>query len=349
MAKLCLKFSDNQINELKTKLKRPTDIAELKRIQSVLMIDRDKKIEEIEWLTGLKRSRIFELRLLFLTKGLKALETSPKKPKSLLTKNQLKEIAQTLKTKTPDESGYNYPFWTTSVLSKLIEEKYKVKYKSKTSLYVVFKEAKFTYHKPGRVYEKQDPEAVARWPKETKPKIKKAFKEKDTIILTEDEMILSTQTTFQKIWLPEGEYPKVEISNTRKNRSVYGFLNIKTGKCHAFKTERQNMHITTDILKEIRKIYPKQKLLLLWDGAGWHRGSKTQEFIKKDQKIKTIYFPKYTPEENPQEHVWKSGRDQVTHNRFIENIDTATNEFIDYLNKTNFPYSLLGFSPITKC
>ena len=109
------------------------------------------------------------------------------------------------------------------------------------------------------------------------------------------------------------------------------------------------MYETVKILKKVRKVYPKKKILLLWDGAGWHRGSKTQEFIKKDQKIKTIYFPKYTPEENPQEHVWKSGRDQVTHNRFIENIDTTTDEFIKYLNKTNFPYSLLGFSPILKC
>lgn len=349
MAKLCSKFSDNQIDELKTKLKKPTDIAELKRIQSVLMINGNEKIEKIEMLTGLKRSRIFELRLLYLIKGLKALETSPKKPRSLLTKRQLKEIAQTLKTKTPEESGYSYPFWTTSVLSKLIEEKYKVKYKSKTSLYVIFKEARFTYHKPGRVYEKQDPQEVAKWQKETKPKIAKAFKEKDTIILAEDEMILSTQTTFQKIWLPEGEYPRIEISNTRKNRSVYGFLNIKNGQEHAFKTERQNMYITTDILKEIRKIYLKQKLLLLWDGAGWHRGSEVQKFIKKDGNIEIIYFPRYTPDENPQEHVWKSGRDQVTHNRFIENIDTATDEFIGYLNKTNSPYSLLGFSPIVKC
>lgn len=349
MAKLCSKFSDNQIDELKTKLKKPTDIVELKRIQSVLMIDRGKKIEEIEWLTGLKRSRIFELRLLYLTKGLKALETRPKKPKSLLTKRQLKEIAQTLKTKTPEESGYNYPFWTTSVLAKLVEEKYKVKYKSKTSFYVIFKEAKFTYHKPGRVYEKQDPEEVAKWQKETKPKIEKALKDKDVVILAEDEMILSTQTTFQKIWLPEGEYPRIEISNTRKNRSVYGFLNVKTSQCLAFKTERQNMYITTDILKKVRSIYPKQKLLLLWDGAGWHRGSEVQKFIEKDGRIEIIYFPRYTPELNPQEHVWKSGRDQVTHNRFIENIDIATDEFIEFLNKTNFPYSLLGFSPIVKC
>ena len=313
------------------------------------MIDSREKIEKIKWLTGLKRSRIFALRILYLKKGIKALESKPKKVKGLLTKIQLKEIVRKVKTKTPKDFNYDYPFWTTSILGDHIKREYDVSYKSKTSLYLIFREAKFTFHKPGRVYRNQDPEEVTKWQKETKPIIEQAFQDKDTVILTEDEMILSTQTTFQNIWLPEGEYPKVEISNIKKNRSVYGFLNIKTGQEHAFKTEWQNMYETVKILKKVRKVYPKKKILLLWDGAGWHRGSKTQEFIKKDQKIKTSYFPKYTPEENPQEHVWKNGRDQVSHNRYIENIDTTTDEFIKYLNKTNFPYSLLGFSPILKC
>lgn len=54
-----------------------------------------------------------------------------------------------------------------------------------------------------------------------KPIIKKALADSDTIILCEDEMILSTQTTFQKIWLPKGEYPKIEVSNKKENRSIY--------------------------------------------------------------------------------------------------------------------------------
>ncbi len=173
--------------------------------------------------------------------------------------------------------------------------------------------------------------------------IEKAFKEQNTAVLVEDEMILSTQTTLQKIWLPQGENPKIEVSNKKENRSVYGFLNIKTGKEHAFKAQKQNMFIATEILKEIREIYPEQKLLLFWDGAGWHRGSEVQGFIREDENIETVYFPRYAPEENPQEHIWKNGRSKTTHNEFIKDIDFSTDKFIDYLNSTNFNYSLLGF------
>ena len=168
------------------------------------------------------------------------------------------------------------------------------------------------------------------------------------IILAEDEMILTTQTTIQKVWLPQGEYPKIECSTGgRKRRSVYGFLNLKTGDEHAFKTEKQNMYVTKEVLEQVRHIYPKQKIALVWDNAGWHKGSVVQEYIKADGNIESIHFPRYAPEENPQERVWKSGRSTCTHNRFIQDIDNATDELIAYFNKTRFNYSLLGFSPIS--
>ena len=101
------------------------------------------------------------------------------------------------------------------------------------------------------------------------------------------------------------------------------------------------MHITVDVLKEMRTLYPHQKILLFWDGAGWHRGSVVQDFIKEDGLIEIVYFPPYSPEENPQEHVWKAGRAAVTHNKFIPDIDQAAKDFIQYLNTSSFPYKLM--------
>ena len=191
-------------------------------------------------------------------------------------------------------------------------------------------------------------EEIKAWEQEVKPKLKRLFHEKDTIILAEDEMILTTRTTIQKVWLPQGEYPKIECATGgRKRRSVYGFLNMKTGDEHAFKTEKQNMYVTREILENIRAIYPKQKIALVWDNAGWHKGSVVQEYLKQDRNIIVIHFPRYAPEENPQERVWKSGRSACTHNQFIQDIDAATDGLVGYFNKTKFNYSLLGFSPIS--
>ena len=224
-----------------------------------------------------------------------------------------------------------------------IEKTYKVKYKSKTSLYLIFKKVSFTYHRPGTVYKERSDKEVEAWKKIAKRKLKTVLAEKDTVILTGDEMVLTTATTTQRVWLPSGKYPKVEVkTGTRKRKHVYGFLNIKTGQEHAFKTDFQTMCVTADILKKVRARYPKKRVVLFWDNAGWHKGSAAQEQIQNDGNMEVVWLPRYAPEENPQEHVWKAGRSAVTHNRYIEDIDKATDELVDYFNTTTFPYSFLG-------
>lgn len=299
---------------------------------------------------------MFGLRKLYLKFGLKAVASRPRRVKQLLSRKQLKELELILVNQKPDAFDYNSPFWSTSILADLIWVKYQVKYKSKTSYYLLFKRVKFTFHKPGRVYQKRDEQEVAGWKVKTKKIVASVWNDANTVILSADEMILSTQTTFQKIWLPVNSYPQIQISNTKKNKSIYGFLNLKTGTEHAFTSNWQNMHVTTRMLQLIRRIYPKndnpgnkvkgKKILLLWDNPGWHRGAKVSEYINRDGKIQVRYFPKYSPEENPQEHVWKEGRNQVTHNKFIPDIEKTARDFVTYLNTTKFKYSLLGFSPI---
>jgi len=312
------------------------------------LIDKGIDVSTIEGITGLKRSQIFNLRRSYQEKGLLAITDKNKKnPKELLTKKQKDEIVEAVKNKKPGECDkyfQNNDYWTTGILGKYIFRKYDVAYKSKTSLYLIFRQSRFTFHKPGRVYQKRDENEVKKWQKTAKPIVAKAFSDPGTIILCEDEMVLSTKTTFQRLWLPKGEYPKIEASNKKENRSIYGFLNIKTGKEHAFKTDWQNMYITAKILKKIRKIYPAQKILLLWDGPGWHKGKEVMNYINQDGRIEVLHFPKYSPEENPEEHVWKKGRANVTHNVTIDDIDKTADDFVKYLNTTKFDYSLLGFS-----
>lgn len=158
-------------------------------------------------------------------------------------------------------------------------------------------------------------------------------------------MILSTQTTFQKIWLELANYPKVEVSTTsRKNKSMYGFLDLASGKEHVFSTDKQNMYETRKMLRKIRKLYPEKKIFLLWDNVGWHKGSIAQTYIQKDGRIEQLYFPKYSPKLNPQEHVWKQGRHEITHNQTIENIKKTSRKFVMFLNSSLFHYSILGIN-----
>jgi len=335
----------SQIEELKEFLKnKETNTREAQRAQAILMLNRKFDLEFIEELTGFKRSSIFSIRNKFLKKGIAGIrDKRKKKPRGLLTKNQRTQILETLQKRTPREFGFEEDYWTTGILGHLIYEQYCVKYKSKSPLHLIFKEAKFTFHKPGKVYKKRDENQVKQWKEDIKQIFEKALLNDSIEIFAGDEMILSSITTFQKVWLPSGEYPKIEVSSKRENRSFYGFLNFKRNCEHAFIAEKQNMYITVDVLKKLRSAYPKKHLLLFWDNAGWHRGSAVQDFLKSDGKIDIIYFPPYAPEENPQEKVWKAARKNVSHNQTINKIETIANSFCTFLNTTFFEYSFLGF------
>jgi len=340
----CKKLDKKQENELECFIGNKNHSSkEIKKAQVVLMLDKELALNIIKNLTGYSRRRSFSIRKQYLEKGLPAIEDKGRKnPKELLSKKQREEIKNILKNHSPRDYNYDYDFWTTAILGDFIKSEYKVKYRSKTSIYIIFKQAKFTFHKPDRLYQAKNEEEVQRWRKEAEIKVKKALSEKNTIVLTADEMSLSTQTTIQKVWLSQGEYPKIEVATKRDARSIYGFLNIRNGKETAFKTKWQNMYITYEILEKLRKVYPTEKLFLIWDKAPWHKGSKAQQFIKEDGNIETFDFPRAAPDENPQEHVWKNGRSKITHNKFIENIDQATDEFVKYLNETKFNYSFLN-------
>jgi transposase len=340
--KKCRKLQEEEKDFLQSFVREASDSHESRRAQAVFLIDGGSSLDFIEALTGFKRRQVFKYRSQFLKQGLQGIAHKRKgKPKALLSKAQRDDIIGFLTQTTPEDHGYESVFWTTAILAHLIREKYQVVYKSKRPFYLLFEEARFSFHKPGQVYEKRDEAKVEAWKTDMKPKLEAAFNDPHTVILCEDEMVLSSTTTFQKIWLKKGDYPKIEVSNTKKNKSIYGFLNVKTGQEHGFIRDWQNMHITVDVLKEVRDLYPSQKIMLLWDGAGWHRGSVVQDFIKEDARIEVVYFPPYSPEENPQEHVWKAGRTAVTHNKFILDIDQAAQNFIQYLNDSSFPYKLI--------
>lgn len=342
----CQRLNKNQQRELECFIKDKNHSSkEIKKAQVVLMLDKELDLETIRNVTGYSRRQCFDIRKRYLVQGLLAIEDKERKnPKELLTRRQREEITAIIKKHSPKEHRYNTDYWTTSIVGDLIWRQYQIKYKSKTSIYIIFKQAKFSYHKPDRKYQARNEQEVQQWKKEAKIKLQQALIKPDTVVLTADEMSLSTQTTVQKIWLPQGEYPKIEVATKRDSRSIYGFLNVKDGTECAFKTKWQNMYITYDVLGELRKVYPNQKLLIFWDKAPWHKGSKARQFIKDDGEIETFDFPRAAPEENPQEHVWKSGRSKITHNEFIDDIDQATDKFVAYLNETNFSYSFLDFS-----
>jgi transposase len=203
------KLNEKQLEELTSFIEEPgRKVEEIKRAQGILLLAQNQSATFIKALTGLRRSTVVKARKKYVKEGMEALVSrrKDKQPRSLLTKNQLKDLHVILQTKTPRDYGREWDFWTPTILGNVILEVFGVKYKSKTSLYLLFKRSNFTYHKPEKRYEKRDAKAIAEWKKEVEPEIQEALNDPNVVVLVSDEMILTSQTTLQKIWCPQGTY-----------------------------------------------------------------------------------------------------------------------------------------------
>ena len=161
--------------------------------------------------------------------------------------------------------------------------------------------------------------------------------------MVEDESRVQKESGIKSIWYKRGEYPDIKVTGDRKARSFYGALNVKTGKCHLMDSTRQTSINTVTFLRRIENFYKGKRVLLLWDGAPWHRGEVRKYLKKKTEKkwkLEIKYFPAYSPDLNPQEHVWKEAKEKTTKNSEEEFEDKAL-KFYKYIVKTKFKTNFL--------
>jgi transposase len=223
------------------------DAKMIRKIQAIILLEEKASIATIEGLSGYKREVAVKFRRKYVKGGLEALRSKRKKKaaKSLLTHNQREEIVTILNEQKPSEFGYSQPFWTTTILANLIKEQWGVEYKSKSSLYLLFRKAKFTFRKPEKCSERRDEKVIAAWKEKYKPIIQEECARTDSVLLTGDEAVLTATTRVQRAWLPRDRPAFVEDAAKRK----IIFLEIGSGCAHPFKTLEQTGTATIMILR----------------------------------------------------------------------------------------------------
>lgn len=163
------------------------------------------------------------------------------------------------------------------------------------------------------------------------------------VILVEDEMRLTEESGIKPIWYERGKYPVVKVSRKKQAVNFYGALNVKTGKSHLRDFPRQTSFYTVQFLDGLYEEYivrqKKQKIILLWDGAPWHFGQ-VRKYLKGKYWLEIVSFPPYSPDLNPQEHVWKDGREHVSHNSELSLEDKAL-KFFQHIVSKKFSYTFM--------
>ena len=80
--------------------------------------------------------------------------------------------------------------------------------------------------------------------------------------------------------------------------------------------------------RETKKI--TDKIYIILDQAGYHKGEKIEKFIKNNPDIRLIYLPTYSPNLNPIERLWKVMNEKVRNNQYFSSkkrISTENSQF----------------------
>jgi hypothetical protein len=99
------------------------------------------------------------------------------------------------------------------------------------------------------------------------------------IVLLEDECHLLWGDVCGYVWGPRGHALEVEMTNQRQRQTYYGAVNFVSRQLHLKPFPAGNSLHTIAYLQWLRELYPGKKLLVLWDGASYHRDAQLQAFL----------------------------------------------------------------------
>ncbi len=254
---------------------------------------------------------------------------------SKLTKQQKEEIKNTLikPDSIPDQ------FWSLPQLKDHINTTFGVVYESERSYHYILKHCGLSWKLPTPFDIRRDDIFIATRMEEIRKELKTYMKSDDWAVLTQDETRLNHDEEIKRAWLPKGEKTVMHIERNRTGQSYFGALNQKTGAHHLLRLSWQNTDNMINTLQALSKLYPNKKLCIIWDNARWHKSKALREELKQGASLSHVHlinFPPYAPDHNPQEHVWKYGKESIrnrhfnTFNELLETFEKHMDRKFDY-------------------
>jgi putative transposase len=118
-------------------------------------------------------------------------------------------------------------------------------------------------------------------------------------------------------WCFPGLRPVVPCHHIREYRYAYGAVEPQTGESFFLVLPYCNTGCMNIFLRELSKTYPDDYILMVADGASWHRSSG----LEIPENIELVFLPPYTPEMNPIEQIWKELRKRGFRNEVFKTLD----------------------------
>ena len=128
-------------------------------------------------------------------------------------------------------------------------------------------------------------------------------------VLALDECHLTGGDICGRGWGNRQHRREVEMDNYRASQTYYGAIDCISGEMFLSSYRTANSSSTIEFVRHIQAQNRGVKLVLIWDGASYHRSQEFRDFLAEvnygdDWQIHCLRFAPYAPQENPIENIW---------------------------------------------
>jgi transposase len=116
--------------------------------------------------------------------------------------------------------------------------------------------------------------------------------------------------------------------------SFYGLYLYNEGQVRLWPYSRANGEHTIAVLQRLRAAFPDAALIVLWDGAPYHRAQAVREAATA-LDITLMPLPGYSPDLMPVEELWHWLREDVTYHHCHASVDDLTRRVADFEARLN--------------
>ena len=159
----------------------------------------------------------------------------------------------------------------------------------------------------------------------------------------QDEARFGRINQARRCWAPHGVRPEVPVQIVREYTYLFGATSPHDGVLDTLILPEVNAEAMSLFLAEVAQRHSQDYILMVLDGAGWHRA---RELIIPSN-MRLVFLPPYSPELNPTEHVWEEIREKWFPNLVFNSLEAVEDRLVQaalYLeNHHHIVASITGF------
>ncbi len=342
---LLLTREERDMLDREQKIARKNDKLDLfLKTTSILMVSDGRLQKDVSEMLGIPLRTLESWIKGYRNSGTSALVKGPypgAKPR--LSPEQKNELAEIIKAG-PEQAGFETGVWTGVVVKSLVKARFGVDY-GVPQVRRILRKIGMSLQLPRHPSSKADPEEQKAWIETKLPEIREEIQSDGGVEVHQDEASFRQAGSVTRTWCPRGEGCETKSFPTRKSVKVLGAVVLgKNPKWHFRFAEKFNSDSFLTLLDQLVRQYQGRKTHLITDNAAYHRSPSVRKWLESHvDHIKLHPLPKYSPQFNATEYVWRKVKRLTTHNRYFPSVGQLKEELFRRFNRfQGNPASLRG-------